>query len=119
MKSKKELQGEYREMKTPTGVFQIRNTTNNKIFIDGSLNMNSKWNRHRMELRFGSHRNEALQKDWKISGEEGFVFEVLSEIDQNKEAGYNYDTDVKELLDSYLQKLMPYDEKGYNRKPKA
>ncbi len=57
MKTKKELKDEYKQMKFPMGVFQIRNIRNNKVFIDNSINMKSKLNRHKMELKYGNHRS--------------------------------------------------------------
>lgn len=72
-------------MKSPVGVFRIRNIVNGKILIDSSTNMNSKWNRHITELRFGTHRNNDLQKDWKQFGEENFIFEIVSELKQLEE----------------------------------
>ncbi len=85
MKTKKELKNEYKQMKSPMGVFRIRNIVNGKILIDSSTNMNSKWNRHKTELRFGTHRNSELQKDWKQFGEENFIFEIVSELKQLEE----------------------------------
>jgi len=80
MKSKKELKEQYKQSKPVAGVFQIKNNTIRKILIDESLNVTSKWNRHRTELRFGSHRNKILQKDWNELGEERFTFSILSEL---------------------------------------
>ncbi|WP_298285069.1 hypothetical protein [uncultured Lutibacter sp.] len=49
-------------MKPPMGVFQIKNLNTNKVLIDSSIDMVFKWNRHKMELKFGNHRNKKLQK---------------------------------------------------------
>ncbi len=43
MKTKKELKEEYKQMKIPMGVFQIKNISNNKVLIDNSIDMESKW----------------------------------------------------------------------------
>lgn len=67
------------------GVFQIRNSTNGKILIEASTDIAAKWNRHRTELRFGSHRNRALQDDWNEYGETNFSFSILSELKLSKE----------------------------------
>ncbi len=81
MKAKKELKEEYKQKQPVAGVFKIRNNKNGMTLIEESLNINSKWNRHRTELRFGSHRNTTLQKDWNNIGEENFVFSILSELE--------------------------------------
>lgn len=113
MKSKKELKAAYKQMKFPMGVFQIRNTTNGKIFIASSNNINALWNRHRTELKFNSHKNKILQKDWNDFGEGTFVFEVLGEVPYDEET-VNYQEEIKTLEALYLEELKPFGEKGYN-----
>ena len=41
---------EYKLSHRPMGVFQIRNTTNGKIFVDSSINVPGKINRHKFQL---------------------------------------------------------------------
>ncbi|MBF0591389.1 MAG: GIY-YIG nuclease family protein [Nitrospirae bacterium] len=116
MKTKKELEEEYKQMNFKMGVFQIRNTINDKIFVEGSTNLNAIWNRHRMQLNFGSHPNSALQSDWKEFGENNFKYEILSELEQNETEIKDYSKEVKVLEEMYLEELKPFDEKGYNRR---
>ena len=105
MKTKKQLKDEYKQMKFPMGVFQIRNLTNDKVMIDNSVDMLSKWNRHKLELNFGSHRNVALQKDWSEKGESNFVFEVLSELKSKDGEVINYNKELRELQKMVLEEL--------------
>ena len=79
------------------GVFQIKNIKNNKFLIDHSIDMESKWNRHKMELKFGNHRNRSFQKEWNEYGEENFVFDVLSELKKSEEENINYNKELKTL----------------------
>jgi dihydroneopterin aldolase len=97
MKTKKELKEAYKQMEFPIGVFQIENKINNKVLIDCSIDMKSKWNRHKMELRFGNHRNRILQNDWNIHGEEHFVFKVLAELKNEEKDTFNYNKELKTL----------------------
>ena len=113
MKTKKELKEAYKQMKFPMGVFQIRNLTNNKILIDNSVDMLSKWNRHKMELNFGGHRNLALQKDWSEKGEDNFVFEVLSELKSKDEENVNYNKELKTLQQMVIEEMNISDERIY------
>ncbi len=115
MKSKKELQEAYKQMKFRMGVFQIRNTVNNKVFVEGSVNLEAIWNRHRSSLRFGGHTVEELQKDWNELGEDKFVYEVLSEIDPEDTTIKDHRKEVKKLEDMFIEELQPFGEKGYNR----
>ena len=105
MKTKKELKDEYKQMKFPMGVFQVKNIGNNKVLIDHSLDMESKWNRHKMELKFGNHRNRELQKDWNEYGEGNFVFEVLSELKKSEKENRNYNAELKTLQDMVIEEL--------------
>lgn len=105
MKTKKELKEEYKQMKIPMGVFQIKNIKNNKVLIDHSIDMESKWNRHKMELKFGNHRNRSLQKEWNEYGEENFVFEVLSELKSKEEENMNYNKELKTLQNLVIEEL--------------
>jgi hypothetical protein len=114
--TKKELMEEYKNMKIRMGVFQIKNKSNGKIYVEGSPNLGKIWNRHKTELNFGTHLNQDLQKDWKDSGEENFIFEILGEIDQDGPPGADYRKQIKELEELFLEDLEPYGTKGYNRR---
>lgn len=119
MKTKKELKEQYKQMKFPAGVFQVRNTTNNKIFVEGSVILDAIWNRHRVQLNFGNHPNEELQKDWKELGESHFKFEIPDTIDPEKEEIKYPGKEVKSLEAIYIEELRPFGEKGYNQRPKS
>ena len=114
MATKKELKDAYKLMKFKVGVFQIRNLVNNKIFIDSSVNLDKIWNRHRVELNFGNHRNEQLQKEWKEWGETNFAYEILSEIEQKNDQTTDLEREAKLLAQMYIEELKPFDDSGYN-----
>ncbi|GAA5219684.1 hypothetical protein GCM10025777_03140 [Membranihabitans marinus] len=105
MKSRKELVAEYQQMKKPIGVFQIRNLSNGKVFIDSSNNITSKWNRHKMELKFGSHRHKTLQNDWNDLGEDQFVLEFLSELKIEDDDDVNIERELQLLFDMVVEEL--------------
>ena len=113
MKTRKELQDEYKQLKPPMGVFQIRNTSNGKVLIDSSVDMKSRWNRHRMELKFGKHQNLALQNDWNEQGEENFVFEVLSEIEPKDGDKVDYPKELSTLQSMIAEDLNLDDDQVY------
>jgi len=114
MSAKKELKAAYKALKFQAGVFRIRNTVNDKIFIDSSGNIPAKCNRHKMQLNFGVHPVPALQQDWQTFGEAVFVFEVLAELEQKEEEQKDYTHEAAELLELYVAELQPYGEKGYH-----
>ena len=116
--TRKELINEYKNTKFRMGVFQIRNTVNHKIYIESSPNLDKIWNRHRLELEFGNHRNTGLQKDWKEYGEQNFVYEILAEIEQPEDSHLDVNKELKLLEQMYLEELQPYDDKGYHNRPR-
>lgn len=105
MINKKELKEAYKQHKPQMGVFQIKNMISGQLFIDFSTDVEAKWNRHLSELRFGSHRNKKLQKNWKEYGESGFKFELISEIEYQEDSNPDYSNELKMLQDLILEEL--------------
>lgn len=115
LKSRKELQREYKERPKPAGVFQVRNLANGKILLGSSLNLEGPLNSHKFMLKIGRHRNEALQQDWDKFGERKFVFEVLEVVKVKDDPAFNLASELGVLEQSWMEKLRPFGEKGYNR----
>ncbi len=115
---KKALIREYKETPRPMGVFQVRNTVNGKVFIGTSVNLPAMLNRQQSQLRFGGHPNKQLQKDWAEFGPEAFEFEVLDTLPPPARPDYDPSNDLRALEELWLDKLSPFDERGYNARPK-
>ena len=113
---KKELIKQYKQTVQPMGVYQIRNLVNGKIFLGTSKNLPGKGNSSLFQLNMGSHMNKALQEDFNQSGASNFVFEVVDSLKPKEDLAYDYTEDLKVLEEMWLEKLQPYDEKGYNSK---
>ncbi|MEP6947303.1 MAG: GIY-YIG nuclease family protein [Acidobacteriota bacterium] len=105
---------DYKLNHRPMGVFQIRNTANDKVFVDSSLNVPGKINRHTFSLKAGLHSAKRLQADWVELGENSFVFEVLEDVEPRSDADYDYASDIKTLEGLWLDKLEPFGDNGYN-----
>src|SRR5262245_28910062 len=116
---KKELKEEYKQNHTPMGVYQIRNLTNDKIFVAAALNLPGILTSKKLQLRMGSHPNKSLQADWNEFGSESFVFEVLDELTATEGARHDYRADLAVLEEIWLEKLQPYGDRGYNEKKKG
>ena len=101
------------------GVFQIRNLANEKVFVGSTMNLAGIFNRHEFQLKLGGHPNKTLQKDWNESGAENFAFEILEELFPRENPDYDYRADLEVLEDLWLEKIEPYDEKGYNERKKT
>jgi len=116
---KKELKEEYKRTHTPMGIYQIRNLTNNKVFVGAALNLPGILTSKKLQLRVGNHPNKKLQAEWNEFGSESFAFEVLDELTATEGAGYDYRADLALLEEIWLEKLQPYGERGYNAKKKG
>lgn len=112
--NKKELKQNYLLTPKPMGIFQIRNLTNDKVFIGKSENLEGILNRHEFALKANGHQNKQLQADYNESGADKFVFEILEELEPRE--GLDNKKELEFLEDLWLEKLEPYGEKGYNER---
>ncbi|WEK56330.1 MAG: GIY-YIG nuclease family protein [Candidatus Cohnella colombiensis] len=117
MNRRKELIEQYKEIKIEAGVYQIRNLVNGKILIESSSNLKS-LNGRKIELQLGTSRHRTLQADWTAQGEDAFVFEVLEVLKPNDNPFVSVKDELKVLLEQWIEKLQPFDERGYNSPPK-
>lgn len=115
MDRQRELKKAYKQTIQPMGIMQIKNEANGKVFIVSSLNLNGVANKHRFQLRMGSHINRELQQDWDKYGAENFSFEIIDRLEPKEDTEYDYREDLKTLEDLWLEKLKPFIPCGYNR----
>ena len=113
-KRNKELKLAYKMAFPVTGVFAIRNLLNGRCYVDQSSNLTGALNRHRLELKWGVHRNRALQEDWRTHGEEQFRFEILEQVAERKEADFDYAAERARLLMVWRQRLRDGNAQIYN-----
>lgn len=66
------------------GVYCIRNTINNKVYIGQSINIQRRWIKHKSELNRNIHNNKHLQSAWNKYGESAFEFIVLIECTEDE-----------------------------------
>ncbi len=116
--SRKALKREYKEKPRVAGVFQIKNKVTGKIFLGSSLNIEGPLNAHKFMLSSGSHRNTALQKDFKALGTDAFSFDTLATVDVKDESGFNLENELEILEALWLDELQPVGDMGYNRNRK-
>ncbi|MBB6024439.1 hypothetical protein HNR77_005549 [Paenibacillus sp. JGP012] len=117
MNRRKELQEQAKEVKTEAGVYQIRNERNGKVYIDSTLNLKTV-NGQRFMLQMGSHLNRRLQAEWNEYGESAFVIEVLEVLKKDDNPFADPKDALAKCLNSWLEKLEPYGERGYHGDPK-
>lgn len=60
------------------GVYQIKNLSNNKIYIGSTLtSFIYRWRQHSSKLKLGKHENSHLQSSYNKYGESNFEYSVL------------------------------------------
>jgi GIY-YIG catalytic domain-containing protein len=102
---KSEIKKAYKQAKLPMGVYRIRNSQNDKEFIGFATNLPGRFNRHKAELKFGSHRNRELQEIWNSFGESFFEFEILDVLDHEEDTQTSPDEELHVLAEMWVQKL--------------
>jgi len=115
---RKELKNKYKQTLHPMGVYQIKNISNGKIFIGNSKNLQAAFNSNMFQLKMGMHSSKELQRDFTTLGEDKFSFEVLDILEHKKEINCDYTDDLVVLEEVWIEKLQPYDDKGYHTRKK-
>lgn len=116
MDRRKELKRSYLEMEKPIGAYRIVNKVTGRMLVGVGINLDAVFNSYKFQLKYGGLINKELAEDWKKYGEENFSFEVLELIKQKDDPNYKYSDDLKILEEIWLDKLEPYEEKGYNKR---
>jgi predicted GIY-YIG superfamily endonuclease len=60
-----------------SGIYSIKNISNDRIYIGSAANFYKRYNSHRSFLTHGTHINKFLQNDWNKTGDPSkFVFQI-------------------------------------------
>jgi GIY-YIG catalytic domain len=100
-----EAKKDYKQAKRPMEVYRIRNTRNGKSYVGFSTDLQARINRQKTELKFGSHRNTRLLREWKSFGESSFEFEVLDELAHAENSAADPTEELRILTEMWIRKL--------------
>lgn len=118
--NRKELVQAYKEARRPMGVYRVHNTRDDKSLVGSSVDLPAILNRERSQLKFGGHRNAALQADWKSLGAEAFEFEVLDTLTPPEgKPDYDPTDDLRVLEAMWIERLQPFDDRGYLKRQQS
>ena len=106
---------EYKRSIQPMGVYQIRNKVNGKIFLGSSKDLKGILNRIKFQLKNNLHRNSDMQNDFNEIGGINFSFEILDYLEPSDNMDGNYTIELQILEDMWMEKIKPFNEKGYNK----
>lgn len=88
-----------------SGIYAIRNNINGKVYVGQSTNIETRWIRHKSELRCHRHHNPHLQHAWDQYGESSFSIEILERVEEG----------LSQAETSWIESLHACDrELGYN-----
>jgi group I intron endonuclease len=114
---RKDIIKQYKQQIPPMGIYQIRNLINGKILIGSSKNLHFYSNRHKFQLKLGSHKNKALQADYIKYGAANFVYEIIDFLPEKKDPAQDPTRDLTALEEMWLEKLQPYYNRVYHTSP--
>jgi len=110
-------------LKKVAGVYYIRNTKNEKVYVGSSHNIDNRWREHRRDLKNNNHDSPHLQNAWHKYGPENFEFKILEEIviwfdKPTKEQKSALKNNLKFWEQIYLDNYSAANrDRGYNIKP--
>ena len=113
---KRVLQRKYKLTPTYYGVIQITNERNHKIWIDTVSNLHNRWAFYQLNLNKNFYRSNPLQTDWNQQTAADFSYQILWQKEATDVT--NMRTTLKALKTKWLHDLQPFDDHGYNRRPK-
>lgn len=64
-----------------SGVYQIRNLINNKVYVGSAVDINRRKREHYAQLSKGKHCNQKLQNAYNKYGVENFSFEIVESVE--------------------------------------
>jgi hypothetical protein len=82
---KKELQEQYKQMKSDMCIFAIRNKENGKCWLATSQNLKGAINSALFKLNFGNFPVRDLQREWKALGANRFSVDILETLKYGKD----------------------------------
>lgn len=99
------------ELKNKSGIYQIRNLVNGKLYIGSAVNLYDRKSQHFSDLKYGKH-NDRFQNSYNFHGKDNFIFEVIEFVeDENK---------LIECEQYWMDRFEVYKrDKGYNINPIA
>lgn len=81
-----------------SGVYLIRNSRTGRGYAGSSVNVEVRWNQHRVDLNGQRHHCKALQQAWNKHGPSSFEFMLLETCPEDQ---------LKVLEQAWLNRLQP------------
>jgi len=104
--TKKELQAQYKEREIIGGVYAIRDTKKNKVYLGADTDLRGSKNRFEFGVKTGSCVYLKLLGDWPEENGKNFTFEVLEELKKGEEQTMQaFKDDIELMKQIWMEKL--------------
>lgn len=80
------METNYNGHSTKSGIYQIRNLNNGKVYVGSAKRFKSRYAHHLASLRKGTHHNKHLQGAFNLEGTDSFIFEVLEVVESEEQS---------------------------------
>lgn len=112
--TRKQIKDACKQNAPEMGIFQILNKVNGKMYVAASRNLAGERNSRLFQLRMGKIVfNRDLQRDLETLGAKNFEFNVLETLDGDAHRD-DMEGALSKLELHWLEKLQPFDDRGYN-----
>lgn len=106
MERKKELKEQYKQMKPDMGIMIVRSQSEKWCYLEGTQNLRATMNGTPFKLKAGFHPSRELLKKWQEHKGNNLTFEVLEQLEYDKdETKTDYSDDLTLLLMEWQEKL--------------
>ena len=68
-----------------SGIYQILNTVNGKVYIGSAKNIKNRWDRHTSSLKRNGRDNTHLQNAYNKYGEDAFEFSIIEYVEDEND----------------------------------
>lgn len=99
------LKAAYRQQPPALGIVALQHLPSGRMLLEASRNAPGVLNRHRFELKLGTHRNRALLADWRRDGEAGFRCEIIDTVKVPDDPAFDADAELASLLTLHREQL--------------
>lgn len=116
---KKELKEQFKLTKPKKGIFIIKSKLDKSCYIESAQNLNAVMNSTRAKLTIGMHPMVLFQDIWNNLGSENFTWEILEDLEYDKdESKTDYSDELKILDMIWEERLIKEKYEVYKRKNK-
>ncbi|MFZ4873917.1 GIY-YIG nuclease family protein [Janthinobacterium sp. Mn2066] len=99
------LKAAYRQQAPALGILTLQHLPSGRTLLAASRNAPGALNRHRFELKLGSHRNRVLLADWRRDGETAFQFDVIDTVEVTDDPAFDADAELASLLELHRSQM--------------